>query len=64
MGFNNVDRMALGKLLITPEEKLDDRTIEEWVSHIQHFLKLIFGICGKLLLLFKNGQVLLSLSAI
>ena len=30
MGFNNADRMALGKLLATPEEKLDDMTIAEW----------------------------------
>ncbi|MBO3444608.1 oleate hydratase, partial [Clostridium sp. CCUG 7971] len=37
MGFNNADRMALGKLMITPEEKLDDMTIEQWFKHTPHF---------------------------
>lgn len=37
MGFNNSDRMALGKLMITPEEKLDDMTIQEWFAHTPHF---------------------------
>lgn len=42
MGFNNADRMALGKLMITPEEKLDDMTIEEWFSHTPHFFETNF----------------------
>lgn len=42
MGFNNADRMALGKLLITPEEKLDDMTIQEWFSHTPHFFQTNF----------------------
>lgn len=42
MGFNNADRMALGKLMITPEEKLDDKTIEEWFSHTPHFFETNF----------------------
>nr|WP_307989055.1 oleate hydratase [uncultured Niameybacter sp.] len=37
MGFNQADRLALGKLMITPEEKLDDMTIEQWFSHTPHF---------------------------
>ena len=37
MGFNNEDRMALGKLMITPEEKLDNMTIQQWFSHTPHF---------------------------
>ncbi|MGX4599943.1 oleate hydratase [Faecalimicrobium sp. JNUCC 81] len=37
MGFNNADRMALGKLMITAEEKLDDMTIEQWFKHTPHF---------------------------
>lgn len=37
MGFNNTDRMALGKLMITPEEKLDDLTIEDWFKDTPHF---------------------------
>ena len=42
MGFNNADRMALGKLMITPEEKLDDMTIEQWFSHTPHFFETNF----------------------
>ncbi|AOT72054.1 oleate hydratase [Geosporobacter ferrireducens] len=30
MGFDNADRMAMGKLLITPEEKLDYLKISDW----------------------------------
>ncbi len=37
MGFNNEDRMAIGKLMVTPEESLDDMTIEQWFSHTPHF---------------------------
>ena len=32
------DRMALGKLMITPEEKLDDITIEDWFKEYTTFL--------------------------
>ncbi|MHC1747969.1 MAG: oleate hydratase [Cellulosilyticaceae bacterium] len=42
MGFNNADRMTLGKLMITPEEKLDDMTIEEWFKHTPHFFETNF----------------------
>ncbi|MDR5588843.1 MULTISPECIES: oleate hydratase [Clostridium] len=42
MGFNNADRMALGKLMATPEEKLDDMTIEEWFEHTPHFFETNF----------------------
>jgi oleate hydratase len=42
MGFNNADRMALGKLMITPEENLDDMTIEEWFDHTPHFFETNF----------------------
>lgn len=37
MGFNTEDRLALGKLMVTPEEALDDMTIEEWFAHTPHF---------------------------
>lgn len=39
MGFNTADRMALGKLMITPEEKLDDMSIEEWFKDTPHFFE-------------------------
>lgn len=42
MGFNNADRMALGKLMITPEEKLDGMTIQGWFSRTPHFFKTNF----------------------
>lgn len=37
MGFNHADRLALGKLMMMPEEKLDDLTIEDWFRHTPHF---------------------------
>lgn len=37
MGFTQQDRMALLKLLTTPEEKLDDMTIEQWFADLPHF---------------------------
>ncbi|PRR81568.1 oleate hydratase [Clostridium vincentii] len=42
MGFNNNDRMALGKLMITSEKKLDNITIEEWFSNTPHFFQTNF----------------------
>ena len=38
MGFNNGDRLALGKLMITPEEQLDGLTIEDWFQGTPPFL--------------------------
>lgn len=37
MGFNQKDRMALLKLMMTPEENLDDMTIEQWFKETPHF---------------------------
>ena len=37
MGFDNNDRLTLGKLMITPESKLDDITIEQWFKDASHF---------------------------
>jgi oleate hydratase len=42
MGFNNKDRLTLGKLMITPENKLDDMTIEQWFKHTPHFFETNF----------------------
>lgn len=42
MGFNNKDRMTLGKLMITPKEKLDNMTIQEWFKDTPHFFKTNF----------------------
>jgi oleate hydratase len=40
MGFNNEDRIALGKLLLTPEEKLDHLKISDWFG--THFFETHF----------------------
>lgn len=42
MGFNNNDRLYLGKLMITPEDTLDDMTIEEWFEETPHFFETNF----------------------
>ncbi len=42
MGFNDADRMALGKLLITPEEKLDNLRICDWFASTPHFFETNF----------------------
>lgn len=42
MGFNNTDRIALSKLMITPEENLDDLTIEDWFKETPHFFETNF----------------------
>lgn len=42
MGFNNSDRLALAKLLMTPEDKLDDITIEDWFKDTPHIFETNF----------------------
>ena len=42
MGFDNRDRFLLGKLMVTPEETLDDKTIEEWFASSPHFFETNF----------------------
>lgn len=37
MGFTQKERLALFRLMNTPEEKLDDMTIEEWFADMPHF---------------------------
>lgn len=37
MQFNNKDRFLMTKLLATPEEKLDNLTIEQWFKDSPHF---------------------------
>ena len=41
MGFDNNDRLTLGKLMITPESKLDDITIEQWFKDAPHFFRCV-----------------------
>lgn len=57
----NMDRLTLGKLMITPESKLDDITIEQWFKmHLISFTTNFWYICDKQLLPFKNGQAFLN----
>lgn len=42
MGFDNADRMALGKLMITAEEKLDNLRICDWFGATPHFFETNF----------------------
>lgn len=42
MGFNTEDRMALAKLMITPEEKLDNLRICDWFVSTPHFFETNF----------------------
>lgn len=42
MGFNTADRMALAKLMITPEEKLDNLKISDWFAATPHFFETNF----------------------
>ena len=42
MGFNLADRKALGKLMIIPEDELDDMTILQWFSDTPHFFETNF----------------------
>ncbi|WP_371366510.1 Oleate hydratase [Sporomusa rhizae] len=42
MGFNDADRIALFKLLVAPEEKLDDLRISDWFVMTPHFFQTNF----------------------
>lgn len=39
MGFNQADRMALLKLLMTDEKKLDNLTIQDWFKETPHMFE-------------------------
>lgn len=47
MGFDMADRLAMGKLIITPEEKMGKARINDWFG--PHFSPRTSGICGLLL---------------
>ena len=60
MGFDNNDRLTLGKLMITPESNLMILRLNNGLKMHLISLQLTSGICGKQLLPFKNGQVFLN----
>jgi oleate hydratase len=42
MGFNNDDRLALLRLMLTPEEQLDNQRICDWFAKTPHFFETNF----------------------
>ncbi|MEM1484434.1 oleate hydratase [Oscillospiraceae bacterium PP1C4] len=42
MGFDHNDRMALAKLMVTPEEQLDNLKISDWFKNAPHFFETNF----------------------
>lgn len=62
MGFDMADRLAMGKLIITPEEAMGKARINDWFG--PHFLRQISGICGRPPSLSSLGTVQLSSNGI
>lgn len=42
MGFNTADRMALGKLMLAPEQKIERLRISDWFAQTPHFFETNF----------------------
>jgi len=42
MGFNTADRLAMARLLMTPEKKLDNLSIQDWFGKTPHFFETNF----------------------
>ncbi len=60
MGFNTKDRLLLGKLMLTPESKLDDMTIEEWFKDSKHFFSTNFWYMWQTTFAFQKWSSLLE----
>ncbi len=58
MGFDQADRMALGKLMITPEEKLDNLKISDWFAKTPHFFETNFWYMWQTTFAFQNWSSL------
>lgn len=61
MGFNQADRMALGKLMITPEEQLDNLTIQDWFKDTPHFFDTNFWYMWQTTFAFQKWSSLFEL---
>ena len=61
MGFNQADRMALLKLMRTPEEKLDNMTIQEWFKDTPHFFETNFWYMWQTTFAFQKWSSLFEL---
>lgn len=60
MGFNTKDRLLLGKLMLMPEAKLDDMTIEEWFKNSKHFFTTNFWYMWQTTFAFQRWSSLLE----
>ncbi len=61
MGFNNADRIALAKLMITPEEKLDNLRISDWFADTPHFFETNFWYMWQTTFAFQKWSSLFEL---
>lgn len=59
MGFDNADRLAMTKLLLTPEERLDNMTIEDWFG--PHFFETNFWYMWQTTFAFQKWSSLFEL---
>ncbi|PXV89046.1 oleate hydratase [Lachnotalea glycerini] len=58
MGLHKEDRIALAKLMMTPEDKLDDMTIQEWFAHAPQFFETNFWIMWQTTFAFQKWSSL------
>ncbi len=61
MGFNNEDRMAMARLLATPEKDLDNLTIEDWFNRTPHFFETNFWYMWQTTFAFQKWSSLFEL---
>lgn len=61
MGFNNEDRIVLLKLMLTPEDELDDMTIQQWFAHTPHFFETNFWYMWQTTFAFQKWSSLFEL---
>lgn len=61
MGFDNADRMALVKLMLTPEEKLDNLRICDWFAGTPHFFETNFWYMWQTTFAFQKWSSLFEL---
>lgn len=60
MGFHTKDRLLLGKLMLMPESKLDDMTIEGWFKDSKHFFTTNFWYMWQSTFAFQKWSSLLE----
>lgn len=60
MGFDQGDRMALFRLLLTDEKKLDSLTIEDWFKETPHIFETSFWYMWQTAFAFKRGAACLN----